>query len=455
MNNFHRKFLTLFFVLIFGLTTSSYAQDTTAKFDEYLTALTKQNRFTGSVLVARDGKILFSKGYGMANMEFDIPNTPNTKFRLGSITKQFTATSILLLQERGKLSVKDPICKYIENCPKTWEPVTIHHLLTHTSGIPSYTDVKSPEEFRVMSLQRVTPAGFVDSFKSKPLEFAVGEKMKYDNSGYFILGHIVEKISGQSYEAFVQENIFKPLKLENTGYDTHEKILKLRATGYSEAGGKTVNSEYLDMSVPYAAGSLYSTVGDLFAWDEALFSDKLLSEKSRIAMMTPDKNNYAYGLIINKLNNRTQVLHGGGINGFSTVLMRLPEEKITIAVLRNADFGASNPGKISQDLAAILLGDKYEIPSAKTVAKVDPKIYDAYVGQYQLAPNFLMTVSREGDRLMVQPTGQSKSEIFPESETTFFPKEIEASLTFVKDEKGNVTQLILHQNGEHPAKKIK
>ena len=160
-------------------------------------------------------------------------------------------------------------------------------------------------------------------------------------------------------------------------------------------------------------------------------------------------------MIINKLNNRTQVSHGGGINGFSTVLMRLPEEKITIVVLRNADFGASNPGKISQDLAAILLGDKYEIPSAKTVAKVDPKIYDAYVGQYELAPNFIMTVSREGDRLMVQPTGQSKSEIFPESETTFFPKEIEASLTFVKDEKGNVTQLILHQNGEHPAKKIK
>ena len=191
MNKSVYKFLNLFLVLCFALTVTSFAQDTTAKFDEYLAAITKQNNFTGSVLVAREGKILFAKGYGMANQEFDIPNTPNTKFRLGSITKQFTAASILLLQERGKISVKDPICKYVENCPKTWEPVTIHHLLTHTSGIPSYTDVKSPEEFRVMSLQKVTPVGFVETFKNKPLEFSVGEKMKYDNSGYFILGYIV------------------------------------------------------------------------------------------------------------------------------------------------------------------------------------------------------------------------------------------------------------------------
>ena len=455
MNKSVYKFLNLFLVLCFALTVTSFAQDTTAKFDEYLAAITKQNNFTGSVLVAREGKILFAKGYGMANQEFDIPNTPNTKFRLGSITKQFTAASILLLQERGKISVKDPICKYVENCPKTWEPVTIHHLLTHTSGIPSYTDVKSPEEFRVMSLQKVTPAGFVESFKNKPLEFTMGEKMKYNNSGYFILGHIIEKISGQSYETFLQENIFKPLKLENTGYDTHDKILKLRATGYSEVEGKTINSGYLDMTVPYAAGSLFSTVGDLFTWNEALFSDKLLSEKSRTAMLTPEKNNYAYGVGVNKSDTRTQVSHGGGINGFSTFLARFPDEKITIVVLRNADFGASNPGKVSKDLAAILLGEKYEIPSTKPLAKVDPKIYDAYVGDYQLAPNFILSVSRVGDRLMTQATGQGQIEIFPLSETKFFPKEMEATITFVKDESGKVTHLMLQQNGEHKAMKIK
>ncbi len=455
MHKLNFKRLIILSALALVLAVHSFAQDTNAKFDEYLNAIAKQDRFSGSVLIARDGKALFSKGYGMANLEFDIPNTPQTKFRLGSITKQFTAAAILLLQERNKLSVQDPICKYVENCPKTWEPVTIHHLLTHTSGIPSYTNVKSPEEFRLVSLQRVTPVGFVDSFKNKPLEFAVGEKMKYNNSGYFILGHIIEKVAAQSYEAFLQQNIFAPLKLMNTGYDTHDRILKGRATGYSQQGGNAINSEYLDMSVPYAAGSLYSTVEDLFAWNEALFSDKLLSAKSREAMMTPDKNNYAYGLGINQQHKRNLVSHGGGINGFSTFLARFPEDKVTIAVLRNRDFGQPNPGKMSQDLAAILFGEKYELTGTQVIAKVDPKIYDAYVGDYQLAPNFILTVTREGDKLMTQATGQGKAEIFPESETKFFPKVIEAKITFVKDESGKVTHLILQQNGERKAMKIK
>lgn len=453
--------LVIFLFVVFGLVLSASAQDTNAKFDEYLTTITKQGRFTGSVLVAREGKVVFSKGYGMANMEFDIPNTPNTKFRLGSITKQFTAASILLLQERGKLSVQDPVCKYVENCPKAWEPVTIHHLLVHTSGIHSYTDAGSPEAFRQISIQNVTPAGFVDSFKSKPLDFPVGEKFKYNNSGYFILGYVIEKLSGQSYESFLQDNIFTPLKMTNTGYDTHDRILKMRATGYEERKGKTVNSEWLDMSVPYAAGSLYSTVEDLFVWNEALFSDKLLTAKSRTAMMTPDKSNYAYGVGVNQQHKRQRVSHGGGINGFNTFLARFPEEKITIVALRNANFGVS-PDKICTDFAAILFGEKYEIPSPQAVAKVeakaaqvDPKIYDAYVGEYQLAPNFILAIRREGDRLITQATGQGEVEIFPESETVFFPKEIEAKLVFFKDESGKVTHLILKQNGEHKAMKIK
>ncbi|MBO0722435.1 MAG: serine hydrolase [Blastocatellia bacterium] len=424
-----------------------------SKLDEYLSAVAKQG-FTGSALVAKDGKVMFSKGYGMANAEWDIPNTPQTKFRLGSITKQFTAASILLLQERGKLSVQDPICKYIAECPKSWEPITIHHLLTHTSGIPSYTEVKSREEFRKLSLMSVTPAGFVDSFKSKPLEFSPGEKMKYDNSGYFTLGYIIEKVSGQSYETFLQENIFTPLKLADTGYDTHDRILKKRATGYSFKNGARINSDYLDMTVPYAAGSLYSTVEDLFAWNEALFSDKLLSAKSREAMMTVNKNDYAYGLTVNRLFNRKMVSHGGGINGFSTFLARFPEEKVTIVVLRNADYGSNN-NKISEDLAAIVFGEKIEVPHERVAIKIDPKILDAYVGQYELNPNFIITMTREGDRLMTQATGQPKFELFPESETKFFLKVVDAQVTFVKDDKGVVTHLILHQGGAGTAWRIK
>jgi CubicO group peptidase (beta-lactamase class C family) len=351
--------------------------------------------------------------------------------------------------------VQDPVCKYIAECPKAWEPITIHHLLTHTSGIPSYTDVKSPEEFRKLSLTSVTPAGFVDSFKSKPLEFPVGEKMKYNNSGYFMLGYIIEKVSGQSYEAFLQENIFAPLKMADTGYDTHDRILKKRATGYSWNNGARVNSDYLDMTVPYAAGSLYSTVEDLFAWNEALFSDKLLSAKSREAMMTVDKNDYAYGLAVNQQFNRKMVSHGGGIHGFNTFLARFPQEKVTIVVLRNANYGDPGPEKISQGLAAIVFGEKYEIPRERAAIKIDPKILDAYVGQYEFPTAFIITITKEGDSLMAQATGQPKFELFPESDIKFFYKVMDAQVTFVKDDKGAVTHLILHQGGDHKAKKIK
>ncbi len=440
--------IMVFVLLTFKVST----QEVEPKFDEYLSALTTQGRFTGSALIAREGKVIFSKGYGRANIEWDIPNTPQTKFRLGSITKQFTAASFLLLQERGKLNIQDSVCKYVENCPSAWNEVTIHHLLTHTGGVPSFTGFA---DYRKTMMIPTTMDTLVGRFKDKPLEFKPGEKMNYSNSGYVLLGHIIEKVASESYETFLQKNIFDPLKMADSGYDTHDKILKSRATGYSTRDGKTINSLPLDMTIPHAAGALYSTVEDLFKWNEALYSDKLLSAKSRELMTTPIKNNYAYGLVVDPKFNRKMVSHGGGINGFSTFLARFPEEKATIAVLRNADYGAPGPGRIAQDLAAIHFGEKYEIPRERVVAKVDPKIYDAYTGQYELKPDFVITITREGDRLMGQPTSQPKLELLPESETKFFIKEVDAQVSFVKDEKGQITHLILHQGGDQKAKKIK
>jgi CubicO group peptidase (beta-lactamase class C family) len=301
----------------------------------------------------------------------------------------------------------------------------------------------------------VTMESLVARFKDKPLDFKPGEKMSYSNSGYVALGHIIVKVAGESYESFLEKNIFGPLKMSNTGYDRPTTILKNRATGYSSRNGKRINSEYLDMTIPHGAGALYSTVEDLFAWNEALFSDNLLSAKSREAMMTVDKNNYAYGLVANQQHNRKMVSHGGGINGFNTVLARFPEEKVTVVVLRNADYGNPNPGKVGQDLAAIVFGEKYEVPRERVAIKIDPKILDAYVGQYELNPNFILTMTREGDSLMSQATGQPKFELFPESETKFFVKAFDAQVTFVKDDKGIVTHLILHQGGDLTVKKIK
>lgn len=454
MKNFRFDFNRIVTLIALSMLFASgvMAQDATAKFDEYLSAITRQERFSGSVLIAREDKVILSKGYGLANVELATPNTPQTKFRLGSITKQFTAAAIMQLQERGKLKVNDPVCKYLSDCPPTWSEITIHHLLTHTAGLPNYTSLPSYRENMTVP---ITNQSLLARFRDKPLDFKPLEKWNYSNSGYFMLGIIIEKLSGESYESFVQKNIFDPLRMKDSGYDRHAYILKQRATGYSLQNGKQINSAYLDMTQPGAAGALYSTVEDLFLWNEALFSDRLLSAKSRELMLTPVKNNYGYGVTINQQFNRKVVAHGGGINGFSTYLLRFPDEKVTIVVLRNIDYGVPGPGRIAQDMAAILFGEKYEIPRPQVIAKVDPKIYDAYVGQYELAPNVFFTVTRESDRLMIQLTGQPPAELFPESETKFFVKVVDARFTFARDERGQVTHLIFNQGSEQQAKKIK
>lgn len=437
--------------LLLVLAASASAQDLTPKFDEYMSALSNQKRFIGSVLVARDGKVVFRKGYGMANVELDVPNDPETRFRLGSITKQFTAAAILQLQERGKLNVTDPVCKYFDPCPSAWSEITIHHLLSHTGGVPNFTSF--PDYMPKMMLP-VTTTEMIARFKDKPLDFKPGEKWNYSNSGYYLLGAMIEKAAGESYESFLQKNIFDPLKLTGTGYDHFDVILKHRATGYSMSKGKMVNSAFLDMTQPYSAGSLYSTVEDLFRWNEALFGGKVLSAKSFEMMTTPVKNNYAYGLGVETKFNRKMITHGGGINGFSTFIARFPDEKVTIVVLRNADYGIPGPGRISLDLAAILFGEKYEIPAAVAEVKVDSKILDAYVGQYQLAPNFVITISKEGDLLMAQATGQPRITLYAQAEAVFFSKAVDLRMTFVKGDDGKVTHLVLNQGGDRQAKRI-
>ncbi|MBX3277042.1 MAG: serine hydrolase [Acidobacteria bacterium] len=425
------------------------AQDVSAKLDEYLSAAAAQRQFSGSALVAQNGKVLLGKGYGMASIELDAPNTAQTRFRLGSITKQFTAAAILLLQEQGKLSVGDSVCKFIADCPAAWQPVTVHHLLNHSGGVPNFTSF--PEYQKTMMIASPLDAT-IARFKNLPLTFTPGEKFTYSNSGYILLGAIIEKVSGRSYADFLQANIFDPLKMSNTGYDRHDSIIKGRASGYSNQGGAWSNAAYLDMSIPHAAGALYSTVEDLYLWDQALYGDKLLSAKSRDAMFTPGHNQYGYGFGIQQMFGRRMIAHGGGINGFSTYIARYSDDKVTVIVLSNLQ--QANAGRFARDLAAAVFGEKYEVPGARTDVKVDTKILDGYVGKYELAPNFYLNVRRDGERLFTQATGQSEVEIFPESETKFYLKVVEAQITFVKDQGGKVTHLILHQGGNHQARKI-
>ena len=308
--------------------------------------------FSGSVIVVKDDQPLLSAGYGLANREFEIPNTPQTKFRLGSITKQFTAVAVLILQERGKLSVGDPIGKHLEDSPKAWEPVTIRHLLNHTSGIPSYTG------FPQMMSRTVRQAAFVDdviaTFKDKELEFAPGEKFTYSNSAYILLGKIIERASRQDYETFLRENIWQPLEMKDTGYDHNRTILPRRATGYVQTLRGLENSPYIDMSWPYAAGALYSTVEDLARWDRALAAGKLLSAESYAAMFTPGKSSYGYGWFIRDHSGHQEIGHGGGIHGFSTSILRYPKDRVCVVVLSNVIPARIEP--LAHDLADIVLG---------------------------------------------------------------------------------------------------
>ena len=435
-----------------SLLGQSAIPDTPAgRMDQIVQSYVSNKQFMGSVLVARGNEVLFSKGYGSANLEWEIPNTPSTKFRLGSVTKQFTAASILLLEERGKLKVDDPVKKYLPAAPAAWNKMTIFHVLTHTAGIPNFTgfaDYASSEPFPT------TPEKLVARFRDKPLEFEPGEKWNYSNSGYVLLGYLIEQISGQSYERFVQENIFTPLGMKDSGYDSNSAVIARRAAGYAPGPNGPVNAGFIHMSVPYAAGSLYSTTEDLLRWEQGLFGGKLLSAASLQKMTTPFKSDYAFGVQVHTVNGRKVIDHDGGIEGFNTRLAYYPQDKLTVVVLGNLKGPA--PQQIASTLAAVAHGETVTLQSERKEITLDPKVLGRYVGAYQMSPAVNMLITLDNNQLLSKLTNQGAIPIFPESETKFFVKVVDAQLEFSgSDAQGRATQLILHQNGrDMPAKRL-
>lgn len=420
------------------------------RMEEVIHTFAADRRFMGTVLVARGNDVLLDKGYGSADLEWNIPNSPKTKFRLGSITKQFTAASILLLEERGKLSVNDPVKKYMADAPAAWDKITIFNLLTHTSGIPNFT---SFPDYRKIEPFRKTPDELVAFFRDKPLDFQPSEKWNYSNSGYVLLGYLLEKISGQSYPQFVEENIFKPLGMMNSGYDWNSAIIPNRGSGYTRTDTGFENAGYINMTIPFSAGALYSTTEDLLKWEQGLFGGKVLSAESLKKMTTPFKNDYAFGLEIHTANGEEEIQHGGGIEGFNTSLAYYPNDKLTVVVLANVNGSA--PDEIAKYLHDVAEGKTVALPSERNAAKVDPTIYDGYVGSYQLAPEFSIRITREGGHLFEQATDQPKFEIFPANEKEFFLKVVDAQITFLTNANGRATELILHQGGQdHHGKRV-
>jgi CubicO group peptidase (beta-lactamase class C family) len=329
------------------------AADFAVKAEALIGAYVKDGRFSGSVLVARDGRPILREGFGPANREWAIADAPDTEFRLGSLTKQFTATAILQLAEQGKLKLDDPIGKYYLAAPKTWDKVTLALLLSHRSGIPDYTEISG--FFRGPARLDRTPEEIIALTRDKPLEFTPGEKFKYDNSGYILLGYVIEKVSGQTYADYLRDHIFQPLGMAHTGYEVSDDILPHRAAGYVKIKGEWKNASYLSMTLPYAAGSLYSTVDDLLLWDEALYAAKPLHRASLDAMFTDHGEKYGYGFVIDKAGDHRLWWHNGGINGFHTYFGRYPDQRLTIIVLSN--FESAPVEKIGLQLARLSFGE--------------------------------------------------------------------------------------------------
>lgn len=414
-----------------------------------------------SVLVSKNGKIIYEKGFGYADVGNKVPVTPDTKFRIGSITKQFTASAILKLQEEGKISVTDKLSKFIPDFPRGDE-VTIHHLLTHTSGIHSYTD--RPGFLKYVTLS-IAPQSLVDTIKARPYDFNPGDKFLYNNSGFFLLGYIIEKISGNSLGEYLKETFFKPLGMNNTGIYQANLLLDNEAYGYASENGTLIKALNWDMSWAGGAGAIYSTVKDLNTWNEAIFNGKVLLAESLKAAFAPvilnnkEKNDYGYGWAFQDFRGYKFISHGGGLHGFVSYLERQPEKQITVVVLCNSTPPPEgiNPTTNALSIAEYLLWNDMEKQSSfASDLAVDENTLKSYTGRYDYGRGAVLIVSLDGRQLNAQMTGQPMFPIFPSSKNEFNWKVVEAKVKFETDESGNVTHLIHNQNGQQlKAQKLK
>ena len=410
--------------------------------DEVVRASFEADEFTGAVLVARDGEVLLDRGYGFANREWSVPNDGDTKFRLGSVTKQFTAVAIMLLNERGLVDLDAPVKTYLPDAPAAWDGVTVRHLLTHTAGVPNFTDF---DDYGASKTLPATMDSLIGRFRDRPLDFQPGEGWSYSNSGYILLTAIVEKASGKSYADFVAETLFQPLGMADSGYDSHAAVLPRRASGYAPTARGIVNADYIDMSIPQGAGALYSTTRDLLKWEQGLFGGRLLTPASLALLTTPVRNQYAFGLAVTQAGGNTTIAHSGGIEGFNTHMAWDPDRRMTVIVLGNLNGPGSD--QVAGSLMALARGETVTLASERQAVAVAPEVLRSYEGVYELAPTFAITISVVDGKLMAQATGQDAFELHPESENRFFLTVVDAQITFTRDDAGAVDGLILHQGG--------
>lgn len=431
-----RKIIFFLFLPFFARAQKNYEN----LLDQYMQAQMNVKGFSGVVLVAKGNRVLLKKGYGLANREWNIPNTVETKFRIGSLTKQFTATAILQLVEEKKLSLDDKLSKFFPRFPKG-DSVTIHMLLNHTSGIASYTNTKEFARLARLSWPRDS---IVDYIMQRPYDFSPGTKWQYNNSGYFLLGCIIEQLSGQPYSSYIATRIFDPLHMNHSGVDRPDSILPFRASGYNFFSGKESNADFTAMQWPFSAGAVYSTVEDLYAWDRSLYTHSILSETLKQKMFTPEKNNYGYALFIDSLEGHPRMWHSGSIAGFQSFFSRFVKDDVCVIVLSNNFITLSNMlsivSVVADGLSSIALDLPVEIPYVHKEVKIDPSLLDKFVGKYNA---FLtLEVIRKDGKLYRHRDGSPDIELKPESPTKFFYADnSDRQLEFELDKQGNIARI--------------
>ncbi|ELR72982.1 D-alanyl-D-alanine carboxypeptidase [Fulvivirga imtechensis AK7] len=431
----------VFFVLL------SYGQSPSDKTDSLLQQALPEKEHAVAVLVAKGNDIIYQKALGYADREAKLEANLKTTFRIGSVTKQFTAVAILKLVEMGKMKLDDPLSKYILDFPRG-EEVTIHHLLTHVSGIRSYTD--QPEFLHRVTVP-VDQGVLIEEIKSLGYEFSPGEQWKYNNSAYYILGYLVEKVSGMSYEKFLTRHFFQPAGMTNTGVYHNDKKPKNEAKGYSLDSADLELALDWDMTWAGGAGNMYSTVSDLHRWNQKLFAGALIQkdllEKAHTKVKLNDGSEYPYGYGwgVGEYKGLRRIAHGGGLHGFLSSLIYYPELDATIVVLSNASPpGNIVPTSFAENLTKIYFEEHLEKDEE---VEVDYALYDKYTGKYEYPGGVIMTVSRDGAHLYGQLTGQARYEIFPKGDHRFFWKVVDAQVTFHLNEQGEVDYAAHSQGG--------
>ncbi len=444
------------------------AQTSYERIDSVFQTLYDQGKFNGNVLIAEQGKVKYQKSFGLANETTGEKLSERSVFELASVSKQFTAMGIVLLHEQGKLRYDDPLSKYIPELD-FYTGVTIRNLLHHTGGLPDYMGLMylSWDKSRIATNQDV-----IDALAAQrpAAVFEPGLKFEYSNTGYLLLASVIERVSGMSFTDFMASRIFKPLDMKQTlvyrrRYAPRDIPHYAYGYVYSDSLARNVLPDSLEdyrivvwLDGVTGDGMVNSTTTDLLKWDRALYKNKLVSREAIAAMFEPailkdgSRSKYGYGWALSQLNGIGQIVsHSGGWPGYITIIERHLEQDKTIIILQNSERGTV-PVKTVRNL----LYNIEEIPpSARKEVEVRDAILERYTGTYELAPGVMIEITRKGTQLSAQVTGQQAFEIYPESERMFFLKVVDAQMEFVSDDAEQVTHLILHQNGEHEAKKIR